>query len=253
MQRSQRSRVAGIASGANGILLFWCLCLGIIIIRVGNGQESTSSASAEAKLQPEARPLSSELSDASFTRTFQVYPNSLVELIPVIGARLEEPREAIRCFLISRGVELSDTFGLFYNDRTGVLTARGNLLDLDAIETALATRSITPPQVRLQTLVVELSAEALTGNLKEVLGMPEDELSVTDTNIAARRGFSILTEPQVRVLIRALEQRQGVDLWTGPTVTTLSGRQARLSIEQPGLYPITDPPFSAPGKPMKSQ
>lgn len=39
----------------------------------------------------------------------------------------------------------------------------------------------------------------------------------------------VLTDPQFRVVIRALETRQGVDLLTAPRVTTLSGRQAQIS------------------------
>jgi len=41
----------------------------------------------------------------------------------------------------------------------------------------------------------------------------------------------ILTDPQFRLVIRALEQRQGVDVLSAPKITTLSGRQARISIE----------------------
>jgi general secretion pathway protein D len=41
----------------------------------------------------------------------------------------------------------------------------------------------------------------------------------------------ILTDPQFRVVIRALEQREGVDLLSAPRITTMSGRQARISIE----------------------
>lgn len=41
----------------------------------------------------------------------------------------------------------------------------------------------------------------------------------------------ILTDPQFRVVIKALEQREGVDLLSAPKITTLSGRQARISIE----------------------
>ena len=40
----------------------------------------------------------------------------------------------------------------------------------------------------------------------------------------------ILTDPQFRVVIRALEQRQGVDLLVAPKVTTLSGRQAQIKV-----------------------
>ena len=38
----------------------------------------------------------------------------------------------------------------------------------------------------------------------------------------------ILTDPQFRVVIRALEQRKGVDLISAPKVTTLSSRQAQI-------------------------
>ncbi len=40
----------------------------------------------------------------------------------------------------------------------------------------------------------------------------------------------ILTDPQFRVVIRALEQREGVDLLSSPRLTTLSGRQAQVSV-----------------------
>jgi tetratricopeptide (TPR) repeat protein len=42
----------------------------------------------------------------------------------------------------------------------------------------------------------------------------------------------ILTEPQFRVMINAIENREGIDLLSAPTVTTLSGRQARISVEE---------------------
>lgn len=40
----------------------------------------------------------------------------------------------------------------------------------------------------------------------------------------------ILTDPQFRVVIRALEQRSGVDVMSAPRVTTLSGRQAQVQV-----------------------
>jgi general secretion pathway protein D len=40
----------------------------------------------------------------------------------------------------------------------------------------------------------------------------------------------ILTDPQFRVVIRALEQRQGVDLLSAPAITTLSARQAQIKV-----------------------
>lgn len=40
----------------------------------------------------------------------------------------------------------------------------------------------------------------------------------------------ILTDPQFRVVIRALEQRSGADVLSAPRITTLSGRQAQISV-----------------------
>ena len=40
----------------------------------------------------------------------------------------------------------------------------------------------------------------------------------------------ILTDPQFRVVIKAMEQRNGVELLSAPEVTTLSGRQAQIKV-----------------------
>lgn len=49
----------------------------------------------------------------------------------------------------------------------------------------------------------------------------------------------ILTDPQFRVVIRALEQRQGVNLMSAPKVTTMSARQAQVKAVRV-RYVITD-------------
>ncbi|HAB17435.1 MAG TPA: hypothetical protein DCE44_13415 [Verrucomicrobiales bacterium] len=51
---------------------------------------------------------------------------------------------------------------------------------------------------------------------------------VTIPTIATITG--ILTNPQFRVAIAALEQREGVDMISAPSVTTLSGRQAQIVV-----------------------
>ena len=40
----------------------------------------------------------------------------------------------------------------------------------------------------------------------------------------------ILTDPQFRVVIKALEQRQGVEVLTAPKITTMSARQAEIKV-----------------------
>lgn len=50
------------------------------------------------------------------------------------------------------------------------------------------------------------------------------------TAATGARITGILTDPQYRVALRALEQRAGVDILAAPRVTTLSGRQAQIQI-----------------------
>jgi general secretion pathway protein D len=49
----------------------------------------------------------------------------------------------------------------------------------------------------------------------------------------------ILTDPQFRLVIRALENRQGVDLLSAPKITTSSGRQAQIKVVDI-KYVVTD-------------
>jgi len=61
---------------------------------------------------------------------------------------------------------------------------------------------------------------------------PENETSI-----------GVLTDAQFRVVLRALEQRQGVNILTLPKVTTLSGRQAQMKTVNV-RYVVTDLDFS---------
>lgn len=61
--------------------------------------------------------------------------------------------------------------------------------------------------------------QLITGGLRNSLGAP-----VVGTVTG------ILTDPQFRVAITALEQRGGVDVLSAPSVTTVSGRQAHIEV-----------------------
>jgi type II secretory pathway component GspD/PulD (secretin)/beta-lactamase regulating signal transducer with metallopeptidase domain len=52
------------------------------------------------------------------------------------------------------------------------------------------------------------------------------------TNSTTGKVTGILTGPQLHTLLRALEQRAGVDILSAPRVTTASGRQAQISAVQ---------------------
>ncbi|EEF61499.1 type II and III secretion system protein [Pedosphaera parvula] len=70
------------------------------------------------------------------------------------------------------------------------------------------------------TIPPSTSDQLITGGLRNTAG------TATVPTIATVTG--LLTDPQFRVAIRALEQRDGVDLLTAPDVTTESGRQAQI-------------------------
>ena len=66
----------------------------------------------------------------------------------------------------------------------------------------------------------------LSGGLRNSFGRDN---SVTPA-LASFTG--ILTDPQFKVVLRAIEQRDGIDLLNEGQVTTLSGRQAQISVNE---------------------
>jgi len=52
-----------------------------------------------------------------------------------------------------------------------------------------------------------------------------------------------MTDPQFQVVIRALNQKKGVDLMSAPSVTTKSGQKATVEVVREFYYPTEfDPP-----------
>jgi Flp pilus assembly secretin CpaC/tetratricopeptide (TPR) repeat protein len=76
------------------------------------------------------------------------------------------------------------------------------------------------------TLPSSFSNQKLTGGLGNVVGADRRAVPAVATVTG------ILTDPQFRVVIRAMEQRSGIDVLSVPSVTTLSGRQAKLEVTE---------------------
>ena len=66
----------------------------------------------------------------------------------------------------------------------------------------------------------------LTSSLRNTIGIGGQQSTIP--TLGSFTG--ILTDPQFKAVIRALEQRDGVDLLAAPRVTTVSGRQAQISV-----------------------
>jgi beta-lactamase regulating signal transducer with metallopeptidase domain len=152
---------------------------------------------------------------------------------------------------------------IFYNEATGHLFVRATPQELVLLGRAIANRNFAPPQVTIVVRAFELPAEqvahiktnfvadrAITATNEFVIGstnvlpnppaaLLEQTKQVVDsmknvviaTNFAPASQF-IIARPVLNTLIKQLEGAKGVDLMTMPNVTTLVGRQARISIEE---------------------
>jgi type II secretory pathway component GspD/PulD (secretin) len=93
-----------------------------------------------------------------------------------------------------------------------------------------------PSQLVIEVKLCEVpSADGVTLELDRLLGgvLTSDMRQAPEpvsTNAALSTATRILTDSQFRALLRALEQRPGVDVLAAPKLTTLSGRQAQIKV-----------------------
>ena len=113
---------------------------------------------------------------------------------------------------------------------------------------------------------VPVGADTLTSGLRSGSGsQPYSALSVNSLNALLARNLGlgtaggpapgilsiagVFTNPQFQVIIRALNQKKGVDLMAAPKVTTKSGQKATISISREFPYPQE---FEPPQVPQRS-
>jgi|694.fasta_scaffold54605_3 general secretion pathway protein D len=81
-----------------------------------------------------------------------------------------------------------------------------------------------------------ISADSIDGLIST-----SQAVSSLSPGVAAITG--VFTDPQFQVVIRALNQKKGVDLMSAPSVTTKSGQRATVEVVREFLYPTEfDPP-----------
>ena len=198
-----------------------------------------------------------------YVRTFKVDPNTILDNLhiakgPVGTNGWKAIVPALLEVFAKAGVDLDPIRNpgkaIFYHDRQGTLLVRATMQDLDVIEATIQMLNAVPPQINIKCKFVEVSqddAKALgfdwfLGNVSMTNGAVGGQTGAVSTTIApsstnqlvvSRLGnpstplFSlsgILTDPQFRVVIKALQQRSGTEVLAQPEVTTTSGRQAQM-------------------------
>lgn len=145
---------------------------------------------------------------------------------------------------------------VFFNERTGLLMVRATLEDLEKIRKAVEPFAAEPPQVTVETKFAEVDEaaarkidwnELLNTSNARIITNSESGFDLLDgltnwpkafpdqslSNSIARNFTTVLTDVQFRTVLRQMEQQAGADILTPPNVTTLSGRQTQISIENP--------------------
>jgi type II secretory pathway component GspD/PulD (secretin) len=208
----------------------------------------------------EARPITNA-EPKRVTRTFGINANTFQPESQNLLTKAAEQTtaERVREFLTAAGLDFTaaNPPRIFLNERTGILLIDATLAEVKKVEAALKRIAQRPLQVRLETRIAEVPMDAKNPELRSLINtlfgtdplhsllhpLPatEDQTPPTEANL--RR--EILTAGDMRKVMRALEAEIGVDLMSAPNIVTISGRQARVTIESEQHEPITDPPFHA--------
>ena len=206
-------------------------------------------------------------SEALFTRTYKIDPNTLRYSLRSRG-QSEDLVTAVRQLFVDAGISYgkdrdpkdnAPPKAVFMNEKTGVLMVRATLRDLDVIEKTLQALNVAPLTVSLETRIIELKPGAAyatdlllreimrhhkaptVGTLSGVLTDPQfkavifalqngqtSSAPLAETESAPA---GILTVPQAQEILASLGKAQGVTVLAAPKITTISQRQARISIE----------------------
>jgi beta-lactamase regulating signal transducer with metallopeptidase domain/type II secretory pathway component GspD/PulD (secretin) len=212
----------------------------------GNVQVESPRAVADASRDKRGQSTDNPQRDGPtnlFVRTYRVDPNTFYQGLESVTSRplnRTNTQELVRAFFSSLGVDLNPPRSAFFNDGAGEIFVRAPKADLDVIESALQVVNASRPQVNIKVRFVELDAKAANGGLDLFLGniTPNATIgaspgkghpaSVTTSNNPPQDFTGILTDPQYRVVLRALEQRKDANVLAMQEVTTLSGRQAQI-------------------------
>ena len=100
------------------------------------------------------------LSEALTTRSYRLGIDGLAQFLKATMGETTEPyQNQLRTLFWEAGIELSGREkgkSLFYNDKNGLMLVRASARDFDKVEQLVQVINVTPPQVMLDTKIIEI-------------------------------------------------------------------------------------------------
>ena len=164
------------------------------------------------------RPDATNAADGLHVRTFRINPRAFLEKADsALGHPVNStPTQITADYFASKGINLEPPKSAYLNTSNALLIARATDPELNAIESLLAES--TPAQINIKARFIEIPRQGFVMP-SAILGMKDNE---------TRGVTGILGPAQFRVICKALEQREGVNLLSESSVLTLSGRQCQI-------------------------
>ncbi len=129
----------------------------------------------------------------------------------------------------SIGVDLDPAQGktFYYKDQSGFLFVRATEKELNLIEAYIAKNTVLQPQVNIKTRWVEIPQRLVTPAwLNAASNAFFRPLSNSEIH------SSLLTEQEMADVRHRIERRDGIELLSEGQVTTLTERQAQISVQE---------------------
>jgi Zn-dependent protease with chaperone function len=177
------------------------------------GVFSSSLGASAPRGEPASAPLEPESSTAGGGARSPAVTNDMTVVNPVVRGYFE-----------MAGVKFEPPKLIHFNDRTGMLMIKATPADLEIVQRAVEMLNYEPTQVTLEVRTVEVTKDDVRALGFDWFMNPWPGQPVTHTNPVT----GILTDPQFRLVMKALEQRANVNVELFPRTTTSSGRQTQL-------------------------
>ena len=150
-------------------------------------------------------------------RVFKVDPRIFASgLRSIPGLQTNNVSTMVESLFSKLGVDLTATGrSIAFQDRLGLLFVKATPPELDTVERVIQALNQVPLQIHIKARFIEVPKGSF-------------EFPTRLTNSVGSQVTGILTDPNFRTVIHALEKRDGVETLAEPEAVTTSGRQTQM-------------------------